>query len=409
MRGGYGISQYMEGTGANLRLPLNPPFFFESAVPYDTTTGAGTLATGFAELRPLDQPSGQVRAWDPNLRPQFTQQWNVFVERLLTNSMSANVGYVGHKATHLVAPVEGNQPLPGVGSDTTTWVPTQQRRPLYATAPLITNISTTAARGRSDYNGAAGEPPAAECEGCRVPGVVHVEPDPHQQPRLLRLRRCAAEGAYWMNTYEPEWNYGPAFFDARHNFVFSANYELPFGKGRRWASDASGLADAVIGGWRLSGIFQARTGFPITVTDGRNRSLQGERGNERPNCVGNPVPSDQNITHWLDINAFAVVPLGTWGNCPIGVARAPGYKNIDAVLAKQFSAGGHALLRVPGRGVQPDQHGELRTAGARHQRAEHVRHDHEHGAARADRGVRVEVLLLSRMAGAGFSPRPRGA
>ena len=40
--------------------------------------------TGFAELRPLDQPSGQVRAWDPNLRPQFTQQWNVFAEYLLT-------------------------------------------------------------------------------------------------------------------------------------------------------------------------------------------------------------------------------------------------------------------------------------------------------------------------------------
>ena len=33
-----------------------------------------------------------------------------------------------------------------------------------------------------------------------------------------------------MNTYEPEWNYGPAFFDARHNFVLSANYELPFGR-----------------------------------------------------------------------------------------------------------------------------------------------------------------------------------
>ena len=50
----------------------------------------------------------------------------------------------------------------------------------------------------------------------------------------------AAEGAYWMNTYEPEWNYGPAFFDARHNFVFSANYELPFGQGRRWGSDCLG-------------------------------------------------------------------------------------------------------------------------------------------------------------------------
>ena len=81
-----------------------------------------------------------------------------------------------------------------------------------------------------------------------------------------------------MNTYEPEWNYGPAFFDVRHNFVFSANYELPFGRGRTWGTDASSLVDAILGGWRLSGIFQARTGFPITVIDGANRSLQGVRG-----------------------------------------------------------------------------------------------------------------------------------
>ena len=40
-RGGYGISQFMEGTGANLRLPLNPPFFFESAVAFDRTDGIG--------------------------------------------------------------------------------------------------------------------------------------------------------------------------------------------------------------------------------------------------------------------------------------------------------------------------------------------------------------------------------
>jgi hypothetical protein len=340
VRGGYGISQYMEGTGANLRLPLNPPFFFESAVNYDPTSGPGTLSTGFAELRPLDQPSGQVRAWDPNLRPQFTQQWNVFVERLLTESMSVNVGYVGHKATHLVTPVEGNQPLPGEGSDTTKWLPAQQRRPLYATAPLITNISTTAARGRSDYNGLQ-----MSLRQRNVKGVEYMASYTLSRTRTNNLGYygsggVAAEGAYWMNTYEPEWNYGPAFFDARHNLVFSGNYELPFGNGRKWAGNASGLTDAIIGGWRLSGIFQARSGFPITVTDGRNQSLQGQRGNERPNCVGNPVPSDQNINHWLDINAFAVAPRGTWGNCPIGVARAPGYTNVDAVLAKQFSAGG---------------------------------------------------------------------
>jgi hypothetical protein len=330
----------MEGTGANLRLPLNPPFFFESDVPYNLTTGAGTLTTGFLDLIPRDVPSGQVRAWDPNLRPQFTQQWNVFVERLLTSSMSANVGYVGHDAKYLVAPVEGNQPLPGVG-DPSTWAPTQQRRPLFATAPLITNISTTASRGRSDYAGLQ-----ASVRQRNVNGVEFLASYTLSRTRTNNLGYYGsggvqAEGAYWMNAYDPEANYGYAFFDARHNFVLSANYELPFGQGRRWGSSAPPLLNAIIGGWRLSGIFQARSGFPITVTDGRNRSQQGTRGNERPNCVGDPKPADQNINRWLDINAFEVAPLGTFGNCPIGVARAPGYKNVDAVLAKQFSAGAH--------------------------------------------------------------------
>jgi hypothetical protein len=215
-RGGYGITQYMEGTGANLRLPLNPPYFFESAVSYDVTTGAGTLATGFAELRPLDQPSGQVRAWDPNLRPQFTQQWNVFAEYLLTSSMSANVGYVGHNADHLVTPVEGNQPLPGVGAPSTR-APFDTRRPLYATAPLITNISTTAARGRSDYKALQ-----VSLRQRSMNGLEYLASYTLSQTRTNNLGYygsggVAAEGAYWMNTYEPEWNYGPAFFDARHN------------------------------------------------------------------------------------------------------------------------------------------------------------------------------------------------
>ena len=339
VRGGYGISQYMEGTGANLRLPLNPPFFFESFVQYDATTGAGTLGSGFADLRPLDQPSGQVRAWDPNLRPQFTQQWNVFAEYLLTPSTSLNVGYVGHKAKYLVAPVEGNQPLPGVG-DPSTWAPLQTRRPLYATAPLITNISTTASRGRSNYNGLQASVRQRNMKGFEYMASYTLSKALTNNLGYYGSPGVAAEGAYWMNAYEPEWNYGPAFFDARHNFVFSANYELPFGRGRTWAGDVSPVTNAIIGGWRLSGIFQARSGFPVTVVDGRGSSLQAVRGNERPNCIGDPVPSDQNISHWLDINAFQRAAPGTWGNCGTGVARAPGYKNIDAVLSKQFSTGG---------------------------------------------------------------------
>src|SRR4029453_12372694 len=145
-RGGYGITQYMEGTGANLRLPLNPPFFFESQIDYAPPGPAAPLPTGFEGLQALDRPSGQLRAWDPNLRPQFTQQWNVAAEYLLGSRSSINIGYVGSKSKNLAPPIEGNQPLPGPGP-ASTWKPLQERRPLYAFNPLITNISTTASRG----------------------------------------------------------------------------------------------------------------------------------------------------------------------------------------------------------------------------------------------------------------------
>ena len=82
---------------------------------------------------------------------------------------------------------------------------------------------------------------------------------------------------------------------------------------------------------RRSGIFSRSTIVPV---------FGHVRRNERPNCIGDPVPGDQSITHWLDINAFQRAARGTFGNCPVGVARAPGYNNVDAVLSKQFKAGG---------------------------------------------------------------------
>jgi len=336
VRGGYGISQYMEGTGANLRLPLNPPFFFESAVTYDATTGGGSLASGFADLRPLDQPSGQVRAWDPNLRPQFTQQWNVFGEYLVRSNVTANVGYVGHHATHLVTPVEGNQPLPGVG-DPSTWAPLQNRRPLFATAPLITNISTTASRGHSDYKGLQ-----ASVRQRATHGLEYLASYTLSSAKANQLGYygsggfTAAEGTYWMNAYDPEANYGPAFFDVRHNFVLSASYALPYGRDNQ----GSTVTSAILGGWRLSGIFQARSGFPITILDGRGSSLQAVRGGERPNCVGEGTPANQTLDHWLDISAYQRAAPGTWGNCGVGTERAPGYRNLDMTMSKRFAVGG---------------------------------------------------------------------
>jgi hypothetical protein len=354
VRGGYGISQYMEGTGSNLRLPMNPPFFFESNVVYDKSSGAGTITTGFAELIPGTTPTGNVRAFATDLRPQFTQQWNVFVERMLTSSMSVNVGYVGHHATHLVAPVEGNQPLPGVG-DPSTWAPLAQRRPLYEEQPLITTIATTASVARSNYNALQASVRQRTFHGLEFMASYTFGKVLTNNLGYYGSSYTAGEGAYWMNAYEPEWNYGRAFFDVRHNFVLAANYELPFGKGMKWGSEWGGLTDAILGGWKVSAIFQARTGIPITVTDGRGSSLQAVRGNERPNCIGDPVPSNQGMTSdpnapadskWININAFEAAAKGTWGNCGIGVLSGPGYSNVDLTLAKRFNMGGTRQLEL---------------------------------------------------------------
>jgi outer membrane receptor protein involved in Fe transport len=360
VRGGYGISQFMEGTGANLRLPLNPPFFFESNVNYDRTTGAGSAASGFADLVPGTTPTGNVRAYDPELRPQFSQQWNVFVEYRLTDGMSAQIGYVGHHADHLVTPTEGNQALPGVG-DPSTWAPKNTRRPLYEEQPLITTIATTTSLSGSRYNALQASVRQRMTAGLEFLASYTLGKTRTNNRGFYGVFggtgpqgvTSATEGAYWQNTYDSDAEWGPAFHDVRHNFIFSAAYELPFGNGRKFGSDWSGVTDAILGGWKVSGIFQARTGLPVTVIDGRNRSLQGERGAERPNCVGDWVPSNQGITpdtssapesRWLNINAFEAAALGTFGNCPVGVARAPGYSNVDMALSKSFRMGDQRSL-----------------------------------------------------------------
>src|ERR1043165_8475669 len=101
-RTGYAISTFLEGTGANLRLPLNPPFFFEANVNYDPRTPSN-IGIGFSDTpstgtldspRTSANPYFQGRAWEINLRPQFTQQYNATLEFQLSSSTSLTAAYV---------------------------------------------------------------------------------------------------------------------------------------------------------------------------------------------------------------------------------------------------------------------------------------------------------------------------
>ena len=339
VRGGYGITQYMEGTGSNLRLPLNAPFFAEADTTYDRSSGSGSIAPGFTDLLATNQIFGQIRVWNPNVRPQFTQQWNLTFEYQLTPASTVTLGYVGNNATHLVAPTDWNQPLPGTGP-ASTWLPLQQRRPLYSVYPLVTQISGTDSWAVSNYHALQAGLRRRYSKGLEFLTSYTLSNTLTDNLGYYGSGGVAAQGAYSGNHYDRHgYNYGPAFFDARHNITASAIYELPFFRNSNPGAGWNGLVDAVLGGWNVSGIVNWHTGFPITVT-ATDVSLQGPRGVARPNRIGDGKPSNQTIDHWLDETAFTMPAQGSFGNAGVGIVRAPKYGNLDVSLGKKFQLGG---------------------------------------------------------------------
>jgi hypothetical protein len=349
-RGGYAVSQYMEGTGANQRLPLNPPFFFESQVDFDRTTGPGTIATGFLGLRPLDRIAGQLRAWDAHIRPQFTQQWNGFVEYLIGSRSSINVGYVGSYSTNVINTIDANQPLPGTG-DPRAWLPTQQRRPLYQFNPDITFLITTISRGfHSDYNALQTTFKQRPWRGLDFTANYTLGSAKSNARGFFGSAGVAAgtSTSTPVNSRDLEANYGPAYFDARHIFSLAGSWELPFGRERQIGTNWSRALDTIAGGWSASYAIVAHTGYPITVLDSSNPSLQASRSTERPNRIGSGQVEHPTLDHWIDRSAFVSAPLGQFGDSGIGILRAPGYWNLDLSVSKRFATFGQQYLLFRG-------------------------------------------------------------
>jgi Carboxypeptidase regulatory-like domain len=349
-RGGYAVTQYMEGTGANQRLPLNPPFFFESQVRYDTTTGPGTITTGFDGLQPLDRIAGQLRAWDSEIRPQFTKQWNVFAEYLIGSRSSINVGYVGSRSTNVINTIDANQPLPGTG-DPLTWLASQQRRPLYQFNPDITFLITTISGGfHSEYDALQSTFKQRLWRGLALSANYTLSKSMSNARGFFGSGGVAAgtSTSTPVNSRDLEDNYGPAYFDARHIASFAGSYDLPFGRERAIGSNWNRALDAIAGGWSLSFAWTAHSGYPITVVDSANPSLQASRSTERPNRIGSGEVEHPTLERWIDRSAFVTAPLGTFGDSGIGILRAPGYVNTDLAVSKRFDTVGGQYVQFRG-------------------------------------------------------------
>jgi len=253
VRGGFGIVQYMEGTGKNLRLPANPPFNFEGQRSFDATTGAGTAASGFDDVTPNTSggPGTLYRIFAPDLRPQLTKQWNVFVERKLTNSLSGQVGYVGSRSSHMVVPFDFNQPDPDPGP-VETWRPLDERRPLFSKNPNVGTTSGTNSIGVGKYDALQASLRQRPTDGLEFLASYTYGKALSDNVGYYGVGwgQTAVQGFYYLDSTNPLRDYGPSPYDVRHMFSLAANYELPFGKGTK--HDLSGPADAAFGGWHLN-------------------------------------------------------------------------------------------------------------------------------------------------------------
>ena len=364
VRAAYRLSNFLEGTGANLRLTLNPPFFTESNVTYDSTL-PGKIATGFTDViargdltsprsSPTAAPFYQGRAWDLNLRPQMTNQFNFAIERQLDKATSITAAYVGQRGTHLVIPHEGNNPLPGVGPYS-TWAPINDRRPLAIVLPNVGNIALTESSGTSWYN-------ALQVSGRRqmTAGFEMLFQYTYSKTDTdgLGYYGCGgvnAEGAYWQDAYNRRGNYGPACFDVRHNFTTAGVLNLPYGKGQKFGSNGPKLLDAVFGGWNVNYNLAKRGGFPVTIFAATQNTNSGRspRNNVRANRYRNmAAPAVRTVDNWFgDITAatfctagvnngtcaYGVPAPGEFGSAGVGTERAPGFFNLDTSIGKRFN------------------------------------------------------------------------
>ena len=115
----------------------------------------------------------------------------------------------------------------------------------------------------------------------------------------------------------------------KHIFNFTASVESP-----QFDNKAARMLGS---GWRLSGVFRAQSGAPLTVGTGVDRALSGIQGTtQRASQVLDDPYGNKDALQWLNPAAFAQPALGTYGNSARNAYDGPGFRTVDLSLVRSF-------------------------------------------------------------------------
>jgi Carboxypeptidase regulatory-like domain/TonB-dependent Receptor Plug Domain len=153
---------------------------------------------------------------------------------------------------------------------------------------------------------------------------------------------------------------GRSDFDVRHVVRGNFIWDLPFGRGQRFLGGASGLVNALAGGWRINGIVDASSGFPLTVFSGFHTFTFYDSGTRVATTSANGVTNRADYTGSGSIGRvrrtergveyftaeeramFQTPPVGGTGSRR-NLFTGPGYFQVDLGIFKNFSFGGQRL------------------------------------------------------------------
>ncbi len=350
VRGGYGVSYvHFSRAGGGDLLPINGPQVI-NAVINQTVPSAPTFVpaekgypAGLADPAQFNPLTANITYMPRDFHSSPVQSWYISAQREIVHNMLLDVAYVGNRADDLLLFANYNQAVPNNAAGT---IPLQDRRPIKSFADITYAFNG----GKSRYKALQAKLEwrmrgdltllsSLTVSQAKDNGSQSLENSNGNNPSPQDFRNLAAD-------------FGLSNYDQPFNNTTSFVWQLPFGKGRRWAADASPILDAMIGGWQLAGINSAFSGEPVTFTytpgatfivSGIAQDFRGAN-NYRPNVTCDPLASgaERTITNWFNKSCVVAPtdPSQPFGNAARNSVRGPGLWQFDFAATKQFALRG---------------------------------------------------------------------